>query len=161
MTADEERDWSLIDFAKKLAGISETKPVAGFNFYEPVPDSGALAPAFENEERKIASTPDKDKDTQTAADLSSTHASQFIAATTSGKKQLKTPEEIAKIIMTALQSIDSCPDRGFIVTVYGSNPWNAMLTIRPEVGPSIDRRVWLSRVEELGVQLRNDFDVIQ
>lgn len=37
--------------------------------------------------------------------------------------------------MKSLRSIDGCPARGFIVTVYGSNPWNAMLTIRLEAGP--------------------------
>jgi hypothetical protein len=34
-----------------------------------------------------------------------------------------------------------------------------MLTIRPEAGPRIDRELWRSRVHDIGVRLRNDFDV--
>jgi len=68
-------------------------------------------------------------------------------------------DEIAGIVMKSLRAIDGCPNRGFVVTVYGSNPWNAMLTIRPEAGPRIDRELWRSRVHDIGVQLRNDFDV--
>jgi hypothetical protein len=103
-----------------------------------------------SENEDSARNPGKDQDTQTAADLPSTHVSQVIAASTSGKKQLNAADEIATIIMAALQSIEACPDRAFIVAVYGSNPWNAMLTIRPEAGPSIDRSVWLSRVQGIG-----------
>lgn len=61
--------------------------------------------------------------------------------------------------MKSLRTIDGCPISGFIVTVYGSNPWNAMLTIRPEAGPRIDRELLRSRVHDIGVQLRNQFDV--
>jgi len=61
--------------------------------------------------------------------------------------------------MKSLRAIDGCPNRGFVVTVYGSNPWNAMLRIRPEAGPRIDRELWRSRVHDMGMQLRNDFDV--
>jgi hypothetical protein len=60
-----------------------------------------------------------------------------------------------------LRTVDSCPDRGLVVTVYGSNPWNAMLTIRSEAGPAIDGPRWFSRVREIAVRLRDDFDVIQ
>ena len=61
--------------------------------------------------------------------------------------------------MKSLRAIDGCPHGGFVVTVYGSNPWNAMLTIRPEADPRVDRELWRSRVHDIGVQLRNDFDV--
>jgi hypothetical protein len=74
-------------------------------------------------------------------------------------KQLCTSDEIAGIIMKSLRVIEDCPRRGFVVTVYGSNPWNAMLTIRPEAGPRIDRELWRSRVEDIGVRLRDEFDV--
>ena len=61
--------------------------------------------------------------------------------------------------MKSLRTIEGCPNRGFAVTVYGSNPWNAMLTIRPEAGPGIDRELWCSRAHDIGVRLRSDFDV--
>ena len=78
-----------------------------------------------------------------------------------GGRQVRSPEEIAGLIMKSLRTIDGCPNRGFVVTVYGSNPWNAMLTIRPEASPRIDRELWRSRVQDIGVQLRNEFDVDQ
>jgi hypothetical protein len=61
------------------------------------------------------------------------------------KKQSRTPAEIAKMIQDVLLTMDGCPERGFVVTVYGSNPWNAMLMIRPEAGTAIDRSLWISR----------------
>jgi hypothetical protein len=64
------------------------------------------------------------------------------------------------MILDSLRAID-CPARGFVVTVYGSNPWNAMLTIQPEAGPRIDGLLWRSRVQEIGVRLRDDFDIIR
>jgi transposase InsO family protein len=68
MPTDEQREWGLIDFARKLAGRSETEPVAGFNFSELVPDCGVLASAPESARvhRAIRSDPAKDQDTQTA-----------------------------------------------------------------------------------------------
>jgi hypothetical protein len=161
MTTDEQPDWSLIDFARNLAGMPQTEPVPGFNFAVPARDTGALAaaPKSTNEDSAISSNPHKDQDAETA-DVKYAHATQIAAPSTSGKKQLKAPAEIAQIIMTALRSIDKCPERGFTVTVYGSNPWNAMLTIRPEAGSSIDFPLWLARVQEIGVRLREDFDIL-
>ncbi len=34
-----------------------------------------------------------------------------------------------------------------------------MLTIRPQAGPHVDRELWRSQEQDIGVQLRNDFDV--
>jgi hypothetical protein len=164
MTTDEKADWSLIDFAKQLAGIHQTTLV-DFDPTDPAPDSGALASAQEttNEAGTDSdySRPISLEQDTPPADLQNAHPSQVIVPATFARKQIKTPDEIATIIMVALRSIDGCPDRGFIVTVYGSNPWNAMLTIRPEAGRSIDRGLWLSRAQEIGVRLREDFDVIQ
>jgi hypothetical protein len=77
------------------------------------------------------------------------------------KKQSRTPAEIAKMIQDELLTMDGCPERGYVVTVYGSNPWNAMLMIRPEAGTAIDRSLWTSRVREIGLQLRDSFDVVE
>src|ERR1700761_242059 len=43
------------------------------------------------------------------------------------KKEKKTPEELASMIREDLSNVDGCPKRGVMVTVYGLNPWNAML----------------------------------
>jgi hypothetical protein len=50
-------------------------------------------------------------------------------------KQEKTPEELAAMIHHDLSQIEGCPQRGLKVTVYGLNPWNAMLTFGVEAGP--------------------------
>src|ERR1700683_4677788 len=50
-------------------------------------------------------------------------------------KQKKTPEELAAMIHHDLSQIEGCPQRGLKVTVYGLNPWNAMLTFSVDCGP--------------------------
>jgi hypothetical protein len=50
-------------------------------------------------------------------------------------KQKKTAEELAAMILQDLSSVDGCPKRGVIVTVYGLNPWNSMLTLGVDAGP--------------------------
>jgi len=47
------------------------------------------------------------------------------------------------------------------VTVYGSNPWNAMLTIKPEAGPIADPDLWRGRVRDMAARLRQDFDLAE
>jgi hypothetical protein len=43
--------------------------------------------------------------------------------------------ELAAMIHHALSQIEGCPQRGIKVTVYGLNPWNAMLTFGVDSGP--------------------------
>lgn len=71
----------------------------------------------------------------------------------------KTADELAGIILKALQTLDGAPASGFVVTVYGGNPWNAMLTIKPDAGPIADPGLWRARVREMAVRLRQDFDL--
>lgn len=71
----------------------------------------------------------------------------------------KTADELAGIILKALQTLDGAPASGFVVTVYGGNPWNAMLTIKPDAGPVADPGLWRARVREMAVRLRQDFDL--
>lgn len=49
-------------------------------------------------------------------------------------KQTKAAKELAEMIHRDLSEIEGCPQRGVKVTVYGFNPWNAMLTYGVEVG---------------------------
>lgn len=76
----------------------------------------------------------------------------------SGKK-LRTSDEIGALIMTRLREFGDVPDQGFVITVYGSNPWNTLLMIRPQAGPRIDRTLWLSRVQDITARLRSEFDI--
>lgn len=50
-------------------------------------------------------------------------------------KEKKTAEELAAMIREDLSKVDGCPECGVIVTVYGLNPWNAMLTFSVGAGP--------------------------
>jgi hypothetical protein len=50
-------------------------------------------------------------------------------------KEKKTAEELAAMIHHDLSQIEGCPQRGLKVTVYGLNPWNAMLTFGVDCGP--------------------------
>ena len=50
-------------------------------------------------------------------------------------KEQKTPEELAVMIREDLVKMDGCPKRGVNVTVYGLNPWNAMLRFGVDAGP--------------------------
>lgn len=74
-------------------------------------------------------------------------------------KTLRTSREIGSLIMIMLREFGDAPEQGFAITVYGSNPWNTLLMIRPEAGPCIDRALWLSRVQDITMQLRNEFDI--
>lgn len=50
-------------------------------------------------------------------------------------KRMKTAEELAAMILQDLSQIEGFPQRGVKVTVYGFNPWNAMLSYGVEAGP--------------------------
>ena len=45
--------------------------------------------------------------------------------------------------------------------ISGSNPWNAMVTTRPEAGRITEPELWLARAQEIGVKLRDHHDVIE
>ncbi len=49
-------------------------------------------------------------------------------------KEKKTAEELAVMIREDLAKMDGCPERGVTVTVYGLNPWNAMLAFGVDAG---------------------------
>jgi hypothetical protein len=55
------------------------------------------------------------------------------------KKEEKTAEELAAMIREDLSKVDGFPKRGVIVTVYGLNPWNSMLTFGVAAGPVHNR----------------------
>jgi hypothetical protein len=57
-------------------------------------------------------------------------------------KQKKTSEELAAMIHHDLSQSEDCPQRGLKVTVYGLNPWNAMLTFGVDCGPYQTRPIY-------------------
>lgn len=157
MPTDDEIDRSLVEFAQKIAAIpkeianearpAELPPVASRAAPPAAAEVGSqsLPPPLPASALPDGRQPDPDIRPAPPYDADG--------------KQVRDAEEIAGIIMKSLRTINGCPNRGFAVTVYGSNPWNAMLTIRPEAGPRIDRELWCSRVQDIGVRLRSDFDV--
>jgi hypothetical protein len=68
--------------------------------------------------------------------------------------------EMGALIMTTLREMGDVLDRGLVITVYGCNPWNALLMIRPEAGFRIDRALWTSRVQDITARLRGEFDIM-
>jgi hypothetical protein len=152
MSAEEEIDRSLVEFAQKIAAIpkgiaNEDRPT------EPPPIPSGTVPPAAAEVGSQSLPPPLPAGAQPDPDI------RPALPAVAGGKQVRPPDEIAGIIMKSLRAIDGCPTRGFTVTVYGSNPWNAMLTIRPEAGTRIDRELWCSRVQDIGVRLRSNFDV--
>jgi hypothetical protein len=157
MSTDQETNWNLVDFARQVAGMPASAPKASSDFAEPVRQDDT-PPAMES--NAVGDNPLSISDEQNAAAVK-TPPAPLPKPGSFGKKQRRTRDEIAGMIETALRTITNYPKRGFVITVYGSNPWNAMLTIRPEAGAGIDRALWSSRVQEIGVQLRDDFDIIE
>ena len=155
MPTSERADWDLVDFAKQVADAhSSAATASGFknaSLTEQIPS--AVAPPKAGVERPETPPPSGQPEHPEPAALELAPASQR-------KKQLATPDQLARLILDTLWAMDSCPDRGLVVTVYGSNPWNAMLMIRPEAGCAIDRTLWITRVQDIGVKLRNDFYLI-
>jgi hypothetical protein len=156
MPANKEIDKGLLAFARKIAAIPQGIADHGRFAGSPPSTSPPALPATseigsESLVIPISQAGQPDPDVRAAAAIGSVN---------SGPKQVRHADEIASIIMHTLRTIDNCPARGFVVTVYGSNPWNAMLTIQTAAGPRIDRKLWCSRVRDLGVQLRNEFDVV-
>jgi|SRR5437870_3910249 len=157
MARNEEIDKGLLAFARKIAAIP--KEIADDGRSAEL--SPGVSPPVSTEKSEI------DNESLEApvshgdrADRDARNTSPIATPGPRGK-QLRNVDEMASLIMKTLRRMENCPDRGFVVTVYGSNPWNAMLTIRPEAGPRIDRQLWCSRVRDIGVQFRNEFDVAE
>ena len=152
MSVGDEINRSLVELAQKFAAISKGIANESRPGTPPPETSGAASPAAA-EAGSQSAPPPLPAANPPGPDVRS------VPPARADSKQVRSADEIASVILKSLRSIEACPARGFSVTVYGSNPWNAMLTISPEAGPRIDRALWCSRVHDIGVQLRNEFDV--
>ena len=158
---NDEIDKNLLEFARQVAAIprqiSEGARVANATPQPPMTSNAAPpAPIVVSSKSEPKSEPKSAPPPQTALPDEPQKKSQ--TETTSNKK-LRTPNELANLVMTTLREVGDCPPKGFVVTIYGSNPWNAMLMIRPEAGTRIDRSLWISRVQDIAARLRNEFDI--
>jgi hypothetical protein len=181
--ADDSADWSLVNFAKQVFGAKSAAAETAFNFVEPEPTEDEPASTTAATDKAVAPDDDPAAEDEIAPvekpveaiepgmaveseemavaevqDVPSPGAMQ--PAISKDGRQSRTASEMADIILNALRADYPAPARGFVVTVYGSHPWNAMLTIKPEAGRIKDARLWRERVQDIGAQLRRDFDVI-
>ena len=74
-------------------------------------------------------------------------------------KQKKTPDELAAMIHHDLSQIEGCPQRGIKVTVYGLNPWNAMLTFGVDSGPVPNKADLQALSEVITERLKRLYDL--
>jgi hypothetical protein len=74
-------------------------------------------------------------------------------------KEKKTAEELAAMIREDLAQMEGCPKHGVTVTVYGFNPWNAMLTFGVGAGGVPNKTELLGFFEIIVERLRRLYDV--
>jgi hypothetical protein len=74
-------------------------------------------------------------------------------------KQTKTVEELAAIIHQDLSKVEGCPETGAKVTVYGSNPWNCLLTFSADAGPVRNRAELKAFCDIITERLKRLYDV--
>jgi hypothetical protein len=88
------------------------------------------------------------------AELTAQHSEALVPT-----KQKKTPEELAAMIHHDLSQIEGCPQRGIKVTVYGLNPWNAMLTFGVDSGPVPNKADLQALSEVITERLKRLYDL--
>ena len=95
------------------------------------------------------------EDVSSAADA---HEGRGISLSTPAKKK-RTAEELAAMILHDLSQIEGCPQRGLKVTVYGLNPWNAMLTLGVDSGPVPNKADLEALFDVITERLKRLYDV--
>ena len=74
------------------------------------------------------------------------------------RKEIKTAEELAAMILEDLRKVEGCPEHGVNVTVYGT-PWKAMLMFGAAAGP-VRNKTELKRFFEIIMErLQRLYDV--
>jgi hypothetical protein len=91
-------------------------------------------------------------------DLPTTADTQGLAPRTPVKEK-KTAEELAMMIHQDLSKVEGCPKRGVNVTVYGFDPWNAMLMFGVEAGPVPNKKELLAFFDIIIERLKRLYDV--
>lgn len=74
-------------------------------------------------------------------------------------RETKTTEELARMIEADLAKHPQCPRKGFVVTVYGTTLWRAMLMITPAAGPVRNPQEGRDLTEQLAERLRQRYDL--
>jgi hypothetical protein len=74
-------------------------------------------------------------------------------------KEIRTAAELAQMIEADLARYPQCPRKGFVVTVYGTTLWRAMLMIKPAAGQVRNPQEWRDLTEQLADGLRDRYDL--
>ncbi len=82
-----------------------------------------------------------------------------VGADVTPRKEIKTAAELGQMIEADLAKHPECPRQGFVVTVYGTTLWRAMLTITPAAGPVRNPQEWRDLTQELAERLRKRYDL--
>jgi hypothetical protein len=77
----------------------------------------------------------------------------------SPKKETKTAEELAAMILQDLRNVEGCPRRGVTVTVYGLDPWNVLLSFGVDAGPVRNKAELQRFCDIITERLRRLYDV--
>jgi hypothetical protein len=152
-------DRSLVEFAIQSFGSFPSSSEVVLNFAEFRATETTLSHDHEKPWNIVAAE-DTVGTTKARAECPEMRSSEE-ASNNRERRQFRSPSEIVDMIVSELQAFDEAPNRGFTITVYGANPWNAMLTIGPDAGAVNDPQGWHSRVREIGVRLRRDFEVVE
>jgi hypothetical protein len=170
VTADEDEDWNwnLSRFAKQVFE-TQNKTDVGLHFVESEPhaEKALLTAPGEVIDPGPNASENGSLAGETASPLVVARAREAQLSVTRLEtkreegRQFRTANEMVDTILNALRTVDGFPERGFVITVYGMNPWNAMLTIKPEAGRIKHPQQWQERVQEIAVRLRNHFNLIQ
>jgi hypothetical protein len=105
--------------------------------------------------------PEIESETESVAEPADDSRLEAAPAISNELTRERSAEELAAIILNALRTLDGSPKEGFLVTVYGANPWNAMLTITPAAGAIKDAPLWRERVKEMAIRLRQHYDLVE
>jgi len=78
---------------------------------------------------------------------------------TAPAKEKKETDQLAAMILEDLNKTEGCPKRGVKVTVYGSNPWNSMLSFGADAGPVRNKADLQGLCEIITERLKRLYDV--
>ena len=148
MTDNDELDSGLLALVRSVLepGVKPQAEVQTGTNSEPGPE-----PEIEPETEPVAELAEPADDSK--PDAAPAIPSEFTRA--------RSAEDLAAIILNALRTLDGSPKAGFLVTIYGANPWNAMLTITPAAGAIKDAPLWRERVKEMAIRLRQHYDLVE
>lgn len=148
MSETNERDrglLSLIDRLVKRPGAgAATKP---FETAKPAGDSKTPAPPDDGAREGLDPIVPDNKPQASLEPVIAVESTREVTRT-----------ELAELIIKALQAGEKYPTKGFEITVYGSQPWNAMLRILPAAGP-VNAKVWRERLQTVVLLFRDRYEI--